>query len=82
MLGLGAGVVISSRVADSRSAQQIGGLLVLPIVFLIVGQITGLFVLGPSSVLAAAVVLLILDILVLRLGVRVFDREKIISQWK
>ena len=45
LLGLGTGVVISSRVNDSRSAQQIGGLLVLPIVMLIVGQMAGLFVL-------------------------------------
>ncbi len=82
LLGLGAGVVISSRVSDSRSAQQIGGLLILPIVFLIVGQITGLFVLGPSSILTAALVLLILDFIVLRIGVRVFDRERIVAEWK
>ena len=82
LLGLGAGVVISSRVNDSRSAQQIGGLLVLPIVMLIVGQMAGLFVLGPGAILAAAIVLIFLDLLVMRLGVRVFDREKIISEWK
>ncbi len=82
LLGLGAGVVISSRVNDSRSAQQIGGLLVLPIVFLIVGQMTGLFILGPAAIFVAAIGLLILDLLVLALGVRVFDRERIISEWK
>jgi ABC-2 type transport system permease protein len=82
LLGLGAGVVISSRVSDSRSAQQIGGLLILPIVFLIVGQITGLFILGPTSIISAAIVLLFLDFLVLRIGVRRFDRERIVSEWK
>lgn len=82
LLGLGAGVVISSRVSDSRSAQQIGGLLILPIVFLIVGQITGLFVLGPSSIIAAAFVLLLLDFVVLRVGVRLFNRERIVAEWK
>ncbi len=82
LLGLGTGVVISSRVNDSRSAQQIGGLLVLPIVMLIVGQMAGLFVLGPGAIVAAAIVLLFLDLVVMRLGVRVFDREKIISEWK
>jgi ABC-2 type transport system permease protein len=82
LLGLGAGVVISSRVKDSRSAQQIGGLLVLPIVMLIVGQMAGLFVLGPGAILVAAIVLTFLDLVVMRLGVRVFDREKIISEWK
>jgi len=82
LMGLGAGVVISSRVSDSRSAQQIGGLLILPIVFLIVGQITGLFVLGPFSIMIAALVLLVLDFLVLRIGVRLFHRERIVSEWK
>jgi ABC-2 type transport system permease protein len=82
LLGLGAGVVISSRVSDSRSAQQIGGLLILPIVFLIVGQITGLFILGPLSIVVAALVMLVLDFAVLRLGVRLFDRERIVSEWK
>jgi ABC-2 type transport system permease protein len=82
LLGLGAGVVISSRVSDSRSAQQIGGLLILPIIFLIVGQITGLFLLGPSSILIAALILLLLDYIVLRIGVRVFNRERIIVEWK
>jgi len=81
-LGLGAGVVISSRVNDSRSAQQIGGLLVLPIIFLIVGQMTGLFLLGPAAIAWAALGLVLLDLLVLWLGVRVFDREKIITSWK
>ena len=82
LLGLGAGVVISSRVNDSRSAQQIGGLLVLPIVMLIVGQLAGLFVLGPGATLLAAAILIVADVLVLILGVRVFDREKILSEWK
>ena len=82
LLGLGAGVVISSRGNDSRSAQQIGGLLVLPIIMLIVGQMAGLFVLGPGATLVAGVVLLLLDLVVMRLGVRVFDREKIIAEWK
>ncbi len=82
LLGLGAGVVISSRVNDSRSAQQIGGLLVLPIVMLIVGQMAGLFVLGPAATVVAAIVLVFFDIVVMALGVRVFDREKIISEWK
>jgi ABC-2 type transport system permease protein len=82
LLGLGAGVVISSRVSDSRSAQQIGGLLILPIVFLIVGQITGLFLLGPTSILVAALILLLLDYVILRLGVRLFNRERIVVEWK
>lgn len=82
ILGLGSGVIISSRVKDSRTAQQVGGLIVLPIVFLIAGQISGLFLLGPGFVLVAAIILIVLDVIVMRLGMRVFDRERIISDWR
>jgi hypothetical protein len=51
-------------------------------VFLIVGQITGLFILGPLSIVVAALVMMVLDFAVLRLGVRLFDRERIVSEWK
>lgn len=82
VLGLGSGVIISSRVKDSRTAQQVGGLIVLPIVFLIAGQIAGLFLLGPGFVVVIALVLVVLDVIVMRLGMRVFDRERIISDWR
>lgn len=82
LLGLGAGVIISSRVRDSRSAQQLGGLLIIPIIVILVGQMAGLFVLGPAAILSAAAILLCLDVALLGFGVRVFDRERIIAEWK
>lgn len=81
-LALGLGVIVSSRSTDPRSAQQIASILVLPIVGLIIGQSTGLFLLGLGPVLVAAVVLLILDLIVLRLGIRLFQREHILTRWK
>ena len=81
-LALGIGVIVSSRVSDARSAQQVGALLVLPVVGLILAQSTGLFLLGTLFVLIGAVALLALDALVLWLGVRLFRRETILTRWK
>lgn len=49
-LGLGIMVIASSRVQSLQAAHQIGSLVVLPIVLLLIAQITGLLLLGPSVV--------------------------------
>jgi len=80
--GLGAGVIVSSRSKDPRSAQQVAGLLVLPLVFLIVGQASGVFLLGLQSVLLGAVVLAVVDAALLWAGARLFDRESMLTRWR
>ncbi len=82
LLALGVGVIVSARSSDPRSAQQIGGFLVLPIVAWMTVQSAGLFILGPAFLLAAAAILLILDILVLWWGASRFQREEILVRWK
>jgi ABC-2 type transport system permease protein len=75
-------VLISSKVSDPRAAQQASALLVLPLVGVLAAQAMGVFVLGPG---VAAAVLLGLGILAwgtLRLAVRLFDREAILTRWK
>ncbi len=81
-VALGLGVIVSSRATDPRSAQQIATLLVLPVVALLIAQISGLFLIGLPMVLAAAGVLLILAVIVLQVGVRLFQRETILTKWK
>ena len=49
-LGLGIMVIASSRVQSLQAAHQIGSLVVLPIVLLLIAQITGLLLLGPAVV--------------------------------
>jgi ABC-2 type transport system permease protein len=75
-------VTISSRVNDPRSAQQLGALVVIPITVVFVAQLAGQFVLGPRALLLAAAALAVLDSLLLWIGVRVFDRERILMKWK
>lgn len=82
LLGLGLGVIVSSRANDPRTAQQIGGVVVLPIVALLVGQSTGIFLLGLPIVIIAAVVLFLIDLALLGIGVSLFNRESILTKWK
>jgi ABC-2 type transport system permease protein len=82
LLALGLSVIVSSRANDPRSAQQVAVILVLPIVALLAGQLSGLFLLGLPAVLIGAAVLLVVDALVLQAGVRLFNREAILTRWK
>lgn len=81
LLGLGLGVVVSSRARDPRSAQQVAGIVVVPLVVVIIGQSAGLFMLGMEMVLVGALALLMIDVVVLALGVRLFHREAILTRW-
>ena len=79
---LSLGVVVSSRSSDPRSAQQWSVFIILPILFLILGPIFGLFPLTFNLVLFIALGLAVLDVLVLYFGVRLFQREAILTRWR
>jgi ABC-type Na+ efflux pump permease subunit len=82
VLSVEANVIISSKVNDVRAAQQLGTLVVLPLIFLLIfsTQITVipiiLIVLIVSSVLAAA------DVALFYLAKATFQREEILTKWK
>ncbi|MFN8482956.1 MAG: ABC transporter permease [Anaerolineae bacterium] len=82
MMALGLGVIVSARVTDPRSAQQVGVIIILPVVAVMIGQSVGLFILGLPYVLMAAILLAVLDGLVFVVGVRVFQRETILTRWR
>jgi len=82
LFGLGAGVLVSARARDPRTAQQVGTLLVLPIMLLLVAQIAGVFLLGTTVAVGGALVLLVLDAALLGWGVRLFDRERLLAEWR
>ena len=75
-------VIISSRVNDPRTAQQLGALVVMPITLVFVGQLIGQVLLGIRALIPAAVVLALVAALLLWVGIRVFDRERILMRWK
>ena len=82
VLAVNVAIFISSRTADPRVAEQISGVLVLPVMLVLFGQIAGLVILNVPLVLIAAAVILLIDIVVIWLSARLFRRETILTGWK
>ena len=82
ILSILANVIVSSRVSDVRSAQQIGSLVVLPVILFFIliltqSSATSVMLMGLFSVLLVGV-----DLLILYLALKVFRREEILIRWK
>jgi len=75
-------VMISSRVNEPRVAEQLAGLVVLPLLALFFGQISGLILLNSTLVLWMALGLLVLDAGLLAFAIQLFQRESILTRWK
>ena len=77
-----AGVIVSARVNDPRVAQQIGGVIIVPIVGLVLVQATATVLVGALGYVVMALVILAVSLEGLRVGVRLFDREAILTRWR
>jgi ABC-2 type transport system permease protein len=82
LLSVNLGILISTRVNDIRVAQQIGGLVVVPVVGLGIAQVTGRVVLDNSSFVQTAIVLAVLDLVVFVAARAAFQRENILVRWR
>lgn len=74
-------VIVSTRVSDVRSAQQVAGLTTLPFsgVFL-AGQLGG-STLGVPGLLRMSAVVAVFVVVTFLLALRAFDREEILTRW-
>jgi ABC-2 type transport system permease protein len=77
-----AGVIVSARVNDPRVAQQIGGIIVVPIIAVTLLQATGTLLVGATGYFLLAAIIFIVSLIGLRAGVSLFDREAILTRWK
>jgi ABC-2 type transport system permease protein len=75
-------VIVSSRANDPRSAQQLTSLLILPITVVFIAQLMGTFIISIPSLLLGAAALAVLNAILLFIGVRVFERETILTRWR
>ena len=75
-------LMISSRVNDPRVAEQISMVIILPVLAGFFGQVAGLFVLNKAIISVVAVVMLGLDVLMVYLATRIFQREQILTRWR
>jgi ABC-2 type transport system permease protein len=79
--GNGIAVLISARVGDSRLAQQLSGMTVLPLVGLAAGQFGGFLKAGLEYYAAITAFVVLLDVVLLMVATRLFDRERLMSRW-
>jgi ABC-2 type transport system permease protein len=77
-----AGVIVSARVNDPRVAQQIGGVVIVPVVALVLVQATGTLLVGPVGYVLLTLAVVAISLVGLRIGIRLFDRESILTRWR
>lgn len=75
-------VMVSSRVHDPRVAEQLSMVVILPVLALFFGQVSGLFLINRQLILILAAILFLIDIGLVYLDVRLFQRETILTRWK
>ncbi len=82
LLSVSLGVLVSSRVNDTRVAQQIGGALVIPLILIGLAQTAGFILLNPLTFVAGSAAIAAVDAGVLVVSTRLFQRETILTRWK
>ena len=82
LFAVSTGIIVSSRVNDTRTAQQIGGLVVTPLMLIFIPMFMGRMILNSMAFLVGAAIFVILDVAVMIIAVALFQREAILTRWK
>ena len=82
LFGNAMAVVVSSRVLDPRAAQNLAATTVLPLLGLLVVQLAGRIALGPRFYAVLALGVAAADVALVFAAVRLFDRERLLTQWR
>ncbi len=82
LMAVSVGIIVSSRAAEPSAAQQLGSLVVLPLMLLLIGTVTGVVQLSGGVFWIAAILVAAADAALVYLGVTLFDRETILTRWK
>lgn len=82
VLAVNFAIIVSSRVNDPRAAEQISMVIILPLILTMFGQIAGVLVLNVQFMLLAALALAVIDVGLVYVGARLFQRETILTKWK
>jgi ABC-2 type transport system permease protein len=80
LLGMSATVLISSRVKTFMEAYQLTGSLVILVLLLVVGQLSGVLYLGVLSTFAIGTLVWVADAILIYIGVGTFNRTNLIAK--
>jgi ABC-2 type transport system permease protein len=75
-------VIVSARVSDVRTSQQIGSIVILPVIAFFIAALAGVVVLNDLYMLIFGAIILAVDLVVFYISLRMFQREEILVKWK
>ena len=73
-------VLISARAKGVREAQQISALLLVPLIGIVVGQVSGAMLLDPWLVIVMATALMAIDVVMFVASIKTFGRAHMLAQ--
>jgi ABC-2 type transport system permease protein len=82
ILSISANVLISSKVTDVRASQQIGGLVVLPVLMFVFLTFAGPAFSSVWMMIIYSIIFLVADVWVVYFSAKIFKREEILTKWK
>jgi ABC-2 type transport system permease protein len=82
LLSIELNIIISSRVNDIRTANQLGIILFIPFIAMYILLVSNIVSLNILNLVVISLALLILDILLFFLSKIIFQRDRILTQWK
>lgn len=82
ILSISVNVLVSSKVTDVRASQQIGGLVVLPVLMFVFLTFAGPAFASIWMMIIYSIIFLAVDVWVVYFSVRIFKREEILTRWK
>lgn len=75
-------LLISSRVNDPRAAEQLSSVVIIPLMAIIFAQLAGIIILSAGVMLVTIAAFAAVDVGMVYLGARLFQREAILTRWK
>jgi ABC-2 type transport system permease protein len=78
--GIAITVIVSARVKGFREAQQLSVLIIVPIMGLVIGQAFGFLLLVPAVIIILFAIFAVIDVVILKIGLSMFEREEILSR--
>jgi len=82
VMAVAVGIIVSSRTSDPRAAEQLGSLIILPLMILYIGAMAGFIMLNSTTFWLSSLITLLLDLGLGYFGVVLFQRETILTRWK
>ena len=73
-------VLISTRAKGVKEAQQISALLLVPLIGIVIGQVSGAMLLDPWLVLLMAAFLVVLDVVMFLASIKTFGRDHMLAR--